>query len=268
MITFLMQRMIQGTVSVDNNFTTHPADFTEYAKNKRDKNQIHTLQMGLVLLMTPLLLYFDSTLFSQNCAYGQWIADACMGIFFAWFYWMGDRKLRFRMLSMVLISSLAEIWLSLGIKLYIYRLENVPIYVPLGHAIVFSTVYYVQRQAIIRRHNKRLIPTLLGLITLVSSGSLILFHDVFGFTCFILFLIFLSTKRSKMFYLCMFMMVLYLELCGTRLQNWAWYGVIGNHLDYLTTANPPVGIAGLYMILDMLTNNSYFWLSRYRKQNE
>lgn len=229
------------------------------------KNQMVRLQISIVLLLTPLFFFFDGQIFNTYFTYGQWIANIIMCFFFAWFYWIGDQKLRYRLIIMVIITSFAEILMSLGIKLYQYRLNNIPIYVPLGHAVVFATVYYLQKQAIIRRHSRMMILMLYGCITLVSSLSLIFFDDVFGFGCFLLFLLFLHYKRSKLFYLLMFMMVLYLELCGTTLQDWAWYGAIGNHPNFPHVANPPVGIAGLYMIMDMLANSGYFWLSRYLK---
>ena len=233
---------------------------------KQYKNQIISVQISLVFLFTPLFFYFDGQAFHAYFTRGQWVSNAILVVFFALFYWIGDRKVRYKLIIMAVISAFVEVWLSLGIELYVYRELNVPLYVPLGHGVIFISVYYLQKQAVIRWHSRKLIPLLYILIISLSSLSLIFLNDVFGFICFLVFLIFLHYKRSKLFYLLMFIMVLYLEVCGTIFKAWAWYGVLGNHLDYVSTANPPVGIAGLYMILDMLTNNIYLMIARFLKK--
>ncbi|OGV33229.1 MAG: hypothetical protein A3E88_01710 [Legionellales bacterium RIFCSPHIGHO2_12_FULL_35_11] len=231
------------------------------------KNRMIVLQITIIISFLPLFLYFDSPSFNDYCSYGQWISNFLMMIFFFWFYWLGDQKLKRQLIMMVIIASIGEVFASLIMEFYTYRLHNIPLYVPPGHALLFAVIYYAHKQKIIRQHGAWLRPTLLCLSFFISTLFLLVFNDVGGFCCFLLFLAFFYNKRCKLFYLLMFILVFYLEISGTLLQTWAWYSVNGVHHPYYPSiANPPAGAAGLYMILDMFTNSGYFWIYSLEKK--
>lgn len=232
----------------------------------RYKDLIVLAQISTVLIFTPLFFYFDGKTFNHCLFHGQWLSNIIMFYYFSWFYIIADQKLRRKLWIIVFLSTLYEICLSLVMELYIYRLDFIPLYIPFGHAIVFATVYYLRKQPLIRKNSKGLIPILYGFVLLLSCYSLVAFNDKGGFGCSLLFLLFLFTKRSKLFYLLMFLMTYYLEVAGTTVGSWAWYGALGNHLDYPSVANPPVGVGFVYMTLDLLTNKAYFWSSQLQKK--
>lgn len=218
------------------------------------------LQLLYFIIVTPIVLYLDSVPFSRIFPYGQWIVNFCTLTTFAWFYYVADKRVQGMMLLMLLISSCGEIVGSLILKFYVYRLENIPLYVPFGHALVFASAYYIYQQTLIQQYADKVQRLLFFLALLISVFSLLFLQDTCGFICFLTFC--LLRKNNKLFYSCMFFVVLYLELIGTYLQTWTWYGKLNNHPDWIIGCNnPPCGIGGLYMIFDVLVTFCYFQLN-------
>jgi len=234
----------------------------------RTKHQTDRLLMTLVLLGLPIFLSLDSVWLSQYFSHGQMVANVIMIFFYCGFLAVSNSKLRWIILLMTVIGFFGEILGSIIMTLYRYRLENIPIYVPLGHAVIFITIYHLCRQPWLWRHHVNVEKILHILILTVSLGSLILYKDIFGFNCYLLFLVFIRNKVKPLFYLMLFAMVYYLEIVGTRYASWTWYNVLGNHMDYFTTANPPCGVAGLYMVFDMLSNYIYLFFKLKFKERE
>lgn len=225
------------------------------------------IKISLVLFGIPIFFYFDSPDFNHHVVpWGQMIANSFMLLFYVWFFLGANNKLRWLLIITLIIGAFGEVLASIVMTLYRYRLGNIPLYVPMGHAIVYATVYYLQKQPVIRRQAVWLKPMLQASAALICVGSLLMFNDVNGFMMYLAFLVFLRHMKNKLFYWLMFAMVFYLEVIGTRMQAWTWYGVLGNHPMYLPVANPPAGVAVFYMMLDILTNHSYIWLRRMRRR--
>ena len=222
-------------------------------------------QVILVILGTPLFFYFDSVSFNTLFPYGQWISNFLMLFVYTWFYWVGNQKIRLMLLIMAVVSAFFEILASLVMTWYSYRLGTIPLYIPLGHAIVFTTIYYLHKQPFLRINTYWLELLFYIFIILICTGSLYFLHDTCGLICFLVFLALIRYRQNKLFYLIMFFMVLYLEVIGTNFQSWAWYSVIGNHLDYVHTANPPSGVAGLYMVIDLSISYCYLYVKKLKR---
>ena len=86
-----------------------------------------------------LVLGMDSVQWaSQNWA-GQSLADAITIIYFLIMLWGLRPEEKLVAIIFVPFSAVAEYLFSQIFELYLYRLEDVPLYVPFGHAILLGT---------------------------------------------------------------------------------------------------------------------------------
>ena len=145
----------------------------------------------------------------------------------------------------VFYATLGEIFLSLVWGLYEYRLANVPLFVPPGHALLFmlgSILALHVRDWIVWVVPLAATPFVL-LLAVTGLGTL----DALLFALFLLCL--LSGRASKL-YSVMFVLSLAMEIYGTWLGNWTW----AEEAPWLgfTTVNPPLAAGAFYCMLDML----------------
>ena len=145
----------------------------------------------------------------------------------------------------VCYATLGEIFLSLVWGLYEYRLANIPLFVPPGHALLFMLGGILARYA--RDWIVWFVPLAAApfvfLLAMTGLGTL----DALLFALFLLCL--LSGRASKL-YSVMFVLSLAMEIYGTWLGNWTW----AEEAPWLglTTVNPPLAAGAFYCMLDML----------------
>ncbi len=180
-----------------------------------------------------------------------------MLVFYTWLLIISERKLYWLILLMTICSLGAEIIGTYIITAYRYRLDNIPIYIPLGHAVIYTTAYQLCRHSIVWRFRKPIEKNLKCIAFFVCFFSLVFLNDVGGFLCYLIFLILLATRKKPLFYLCMFFIVYFVEISGTALSTWVWYGQLNNHPEYPSTTIFPSGVAGLYGMVDIVCNFSY-----------
>jgi len=145
----------------------------------------------------------------------------------------------------VCYATLGEIFLSLVWGLYEYRLANIPLFVPPGHALLFML------GAILARHARDWIvwfvplaaTPFVFLLAITGIGTL-------DALLFALFLLCLLSGRASRLYAVMFVLSLAMEIYGTWLGNWTW----AEEAPWLgfTTVNPPLAAGAFYCMLDML----------------
>jgi len=215
-------------------------------------NQLRYLKIYLpVLIAVWAGLFLDSTTRSMSLSYSQWLSNGLILLAFVWVYRHASKAVGLMMLYGLVIALFGEILFSLVLEMYTYRLGNVPLYVPLGHSIIYAAVYYIVKEPLVRRHRAQIIRTLYAVMILYSSLWLMLSHDLFGFTCMLVILwVFRRRPSSRLFFLVMFFMVAYLELIGTYYQCWRWPDVWFGSLEWMPSANPPSGISVFYFAFD------------------
>jgi hypothetical protein len=177
--------------------------------------------------------------------WGQTLTN--IGIWAALLWWMRDetREEQRALAICVLYATAGEIFLSLVWGLYEYRLSNVPLFVPPGHALLFMLGRLLAARA--RDWIEWLVPLL--------AAPLILALAVTGLgtldgLLFVLFLMCLLSGRASRLYSVMFVLSLAMEVYGTWLGNWTW-APVAPHLGF-TTINPPLAAGAFYCMLDML----------------
>lgn len=152
---------------------------------------------------------------------------------------------QFALTACVVYATLGEIFLALVWGLYDYRLGNIPLFVPPGHALLFVLGRELARQLSPRMVAIVPIAAAPFVLWLAASGA-----DTLGVPLFAIFVACLIFGSAKRFYAAMFVLALALELCGTRIGNWTWNA----HVPWLglTAINPPIAAGAFYCVLDLL----------------
>ncbi|WP_131793000.1 hypothetical protein [Legionella birminghamensis] len=213
----------------------------------------------LLLLGTPFFLATDSPWAAQHISYGQDICNLIAVITYSLFLLNARGKLYWLILLMTICSLFAEILGSFVLELYAYRLKNIPLYIPIGHALIYATVYYLSKHPWSLENHEKVKQCLAQFAFLAAFLSLFMIHDAAGFIGYLVFLIVLRFRKNTLFYLYMFTMVYYIELMGTVFYTWSWYGVTGAHPYFPPMGFTPSGAAGFYVLMDLTCNSIYFY---------
>lgn len=205
------------------------------------KGHRELMRAVLIAAIITVGLAFDQTV----DFWGQTLTN--VGIWAAFHYWLRRAPAEDQqMLALcVFYATLGEIFLSLVWGLYEYRLFNVPLFVPPGHALLFMLGRYLAERA--RDWITWFVPLaatpFVFLLAVTGIGTL----DALLFALFLLCM--LSGRASKL-YAAMFVLSLAMEMYGTWLGNWTW-APVAPWLGF-TTINPPLAAGAFYCMLDML----------------
>lgn len=160
-----------------------------------------------------------------------------------------DRSTRVQVGVVVVFASVVEYVFAGWLGVYVYRLENVPSFVPPGHGLVYLAALTIGRSAWAHRQ-RWLIPA-----TLAACGAWALWglflspqRDVLGAFWFGCLVAFSRTGSSQRVYAGAFLVVSYLEILGTSLGTWTWQ--TQDPTGLVAIGNPPSGIAGGYAWFD------------------
>ena len=161
-----------------------------------------------------------------------------------------SRATRVQVAVVVTFASLVEYVFAGWLGVYVYRLGNVPAFVPPGHGLVYLAALGIGRSAWAREH-----APVLTAATLVTCGAWAVWGlafspqlDVLGAFWFGCLLVFSRWGRSRLVYAGAFLVVSYLEVVGTTLGTWRWS--THDPTGLIAIGNPPSGIAGGYAWFD------------------
>jgi hypothetical protein len=176
---------------------------------------------------------------------GQIITNIAVWLIFICILRHASRQEQVSLVACVFYATIGEIFLSLAWGLYEYRLGNIPLFVPPGHALLFMV-----GTALAPRLSDRLawsVPLLAApfVVLLSVTGS-----DTLGAPLFALLLLCMVFGPAKKLYATMFLLALAMEIYGTWLGNWTW----SPHVPWLglTMLNPPLAAGAFYCVLDLL----------------
>ena len=156
------------------------------------------------------------------------------------------RSARAVFFACVAIATAGELFLSLGWGLYVYRLANVPLFVPPGHALMLLLGIALSRR----------LPEVAANAILAVAGAYALAAWSFGWDTLAvpLFLVIsvaaLAIPTHRKLFASTFLLCLSLELYGTTLGNWSWLHDVP--WVGLVTTNPPALAGAFYCALDAL----------------
>ena len=217
--------------------------------------------LGILFLYIFVGLFIDSQYVVENYQESQWFANVLMIVIFSIVFWKVSPRIRELMIYAVIIGYVGEYLFSVGLGMYTYRLENVPHYIPMGHALVYIGVLYFTKTSYVKL-NARLLEKVFTAIIIVYAAAFLAFkNDVFGFVLTVLTLWILRTKpRERLFYLTMYLSIVFLEITGTSYECWKWPATAFDYFSFLPSANPPSGISFFYFGLDL----GCLWLYKQR----
>ena len=217
--------------------------------------------LGLLYLFFVVGLFLDSFYMVKVTKNAQFYATALMLIVFFITFFNVPKRIKEQMINAVLIGFFGEYLFSIVLGMYTYRLENIPHYIPFGHAFVYIAVLYFSKASSIKRRRLQIEKFLTITIIIYATIFLIFKNDVFGFVMTVATLLILRNRsKEQLFYLTMYTSVVILELVGTYYKCWFWPTTAWNVVSFLPSGNPPSGISLFYFLLDLGT----LWLYKQR----
>jgi FtsH-binding integral membrane protein len=151
----------------------------------------------------------------------------------------------------VAFATAVEYTFSPLLEVYVYRLDNVPAFVPPGHGLVYLCALAMGRSEWLRRRLPAAVVATLVVGGAYAAWGLFLSDrtDVLGAFWYVCLVGFLCWGRSRPLYVGAFVVVTYLELLGTWLGTWEWQEQDPTGL--VSIGNPPSGAAGGYGWFDL-----------------
>jgi hypothetical protein len=161
------------------------------------------------------------------------------------------REDRVRALLVVVLATCAEVLGSIVLGAYTYRLENLPAFVPPGHGLVFLAGLRISQSDLVRLHRRVFITAAIGIVAAWGIAGLLLLGrtDVLGVITGVALIYVLLRGRASTLYAGVFLVVAFLEVCGTAIGAWHWAATTPE--TPLPAGNPPSGIAGVYVLFDI-----------------
>jgi hypothetical protein len=146
-----------------------------------------------------------------------------------------DRGTRVQVAVVVVFATGVELVCAGWLGVYLYRLENVPAFVPPGHGLVYLAALALGRAAWAHAHARALLGASLTVGGLWALWGVTLSDrpDALGAFWYACLLLFAWRGRSPLLYASAFLVVSGLEILGTSLGTWTWQPV-----DPLTGAIP------------------------------
>lgn len=220
-------------------FSTTDRDYTH---RKRDY-----MIAALTFFCVPVSLYIDGFA-------GIEIQNA-LGVI-AWIFLIGlligeKIEIRIQVVIAVAFATAGEHFASIYMGGYTYRLENVPLYVPPGHGMVYLTAVALARSGLFLKYARNIaifVVVVCGLWSIWGISGIPDHGDQVGAILYCVFLIYLFKGRSPLVYLGAFFITTWLELIGTAAGTWKWATL--EPIFNLSQGNPPSGVAAWYCLVD------------------
>ncbi len=202
---------------------------------------------GAVLLVIVVFLGLDhwsSSIEQFGLGAGTWavLLASCSSL---------SREERARVALVVVVATIAEVLGSIVLGAYVYRLDNLPAFVPPGHGLVFLAGLRISQSAPVARHRDAFVRGAAFLVAAWAMAGLTLLGrpDVLGAAVATLLVYVLLSGRGAALYAGVFLVVAFLELYGTAVGAWTWTeSVPGTSIG---AGNPPSGIASAYVLFDI-----------------
>lgn len=159
---------------------------------------------------------------------------------------------RVQTVVVVVFATIVEFIFSPTLEVYIYRFENVPMYVPPGHGLVYLSAFALGHTRFVEQHMRACAGLVLAVGGLWAGYGMFVADrpdalGAFWYACLVGFLLW---GPSKAVYVGAFVVVSYLEVLGTGLGNWVWQ--TSDPTGLVSIGNPPSGAAGGYGWFDLV----------------
>jgi len=176
---------------------------------------------------------------------------------------VATRAERFQTVVVIVVATAAEVFGSIILGAYEYRLGNLPLFVPAGHGIVYlSGLRLSQTRWAVANRRVFLGLALTFLLGWAALGLVCLNRlDVAGAIGALVLAFFLIRSRNRAVYAGVFFFVAFLEIYGTWVGTWTWAERIP--VVNLPDGNPPSGAAAGYVLFDIAALSVAPYLERW-----
>lgn len=156
-----------------------------------------------------------------------------------------DINERRALVACVVLATLGELFLKDVWGLYEYRLGNLPLFIPAGHALVYAAAARLSQAA-----PAWLPRAVVGAFAAIVGYGAWQGYDTFGLVWFVAFVGYVRLSANPRLCATLFLFAFAIEAYGTSLGGWRYYTV--EPWFGLTTTNPPVWIGAIYCTLETL----------------
>ena len=210
-------------------------------------NQASTLAAGAyrVVALVAATLALGIALDATALPWAQPVVSLLSWTALLWVAAQSTPRHRVELAACVVLATAGELFLKDVWGLYDYRLGNLPLFIPAGHALVFAAAARVSHAA----------PAWLPRAVVVVFAAVVGYgawrgYDTFGLLWFAAFVAYIRFSANPRLCATLFLVAFAIEAYGTALGGWRyhtvepWFG--------LTTTNPPVWIGAIYCTLETL----------------
>lgn len=210
-------------------------------------------KVNLILITSiPFIIFYlaiDSIYVAENYFDARDITNILVIAYFFFMLSAGDTTFRKLLIIMAPLSYFGEYLYCNIFDMYDYRGDEIPIYIPFTHSLIFGFGYLMHLTDFAKKyyHQMKIIfPIFFVTIFLIAT---FVYGDMLTAIFGVLFFLVIRRKRWEHVYYYVAAFSLVLEFAGTSFGNWAWepYSFI-----IIPTVNPPVGITFLYIGGDVM----------------
>jgi hypothetical protein len=135
---------------------------------------------------------------------------------------------RARVTLVVVAASAAEVMGSIVLGAYVYRLHNLPAFVPPGHGLVYLAGLRISQSGVVRRHGALFVRAAIAMAASWALAGLFVLGrtDLLGALTGAGLIYMLARGRTASLYAGVFLVVAFLELYGTAIGAWRWSGAV------------------------------------------
>ena len=177
--------------------------------------------------------------------WGHWAASGLVLLCWIAVFRIATREERHGLIACVILATLGELFLCYGWGLYEYKYGDIPVFVPLGHSMIFLSGLRLAPKAPRATWKVVVALTVPAVAVLAITGV-----DTGGLLWLPMFLACLIPRETRHLYGTMFPVALAVEIAGTQVGSWTWYADIP--WVSLTSTNPPLCAGVFYCVLDLL----------------
>jgi hypothetical protein len=216
--------------------------FFQFNSNKGNESLKKTVAFFFPFF-TVLALWIDSVSFSNTYFDGRNLTNFLAIFYFCLFFFSAQSYLKKLMFVMVFLSYLGELIFCKLLGMYAYRTQDIPLYVPFGHAIVYASGFVFAENSFCISNTLRLRKFFFTSFTILFLGVGIFFNDWFSIIFGVLFFVLMIRKKWQIVYFTIALCVIFIELVGTYFRCWTW---VPKTFDLIPAANPPMGAVFFY----------------------
>jgi hypothetical protein len=223
------------------------------AVRERESTPVNGHSWWPVPAFAPLcfvVLWLDSPRGAVCGTVGPILADILAPFYFILMLRSLPDDLRCPIVLMVPLTAVGEWLLCDRLNLYAYRRHGVPFYVPFGHAILLGTAMLLCRLPWTSGRSRLIERFLIPSFGVIITATVIELGDHLSLVGGLFFGLVLLRRSTRLLYLAVGFLVLFVEFAGTWLSCWSWHP---EPFHGFRTGNPPVGAVCFYVLADRLT---------------